>query len=397
MSVACSPWPIPAASSDNLIATSNCCSRLKSTQTHWRIRVGACATRSGPARLQVTNPVRSEELYRSAVAQSRTLAKANPTRFWRSWHASHLLEAATFLRKRDAEDAEEMTLEAERELTRLVAEFPAVPGYRQHLNSAVRLRLAHIVAHASTSESKRIILEHLDRFPDFVSVHEAHAGLLANEGAPFPMLSKAIEQYPKQSMYYRYRGVLYRDRGEYERATADYDKYVELSSNTAQAHFERGEFYLDHLKNYQQAVIDFDIAIEKTPSHSHSYKRRGLAHFHLSQYNEALADIAKALEVNPTDLSCLTWIDTGLVANCPNEEFRTGMRALADRGVALNDRSAESLIARASLLLAFGEWEQARKDLDVVVAAEDAAYAACIMPLCFPLLVTTRRDTENSA
>jgi len=55
----------------------------------------------------------------------------------------------------------------------------------------------------------------------------------------------------------------------YEKAPADYDEYVQPSSNASYAHFTRWAFYLDILKNYKKALADFEITIESEPGHWH--------------------------------------------------------------------------------------------------------------------------------
>ena len=164
------------------------------------------------------------------------------------------------------------------------------------------------------------------------------------------------------------RAMLFVAMGERERAAADYDAFVERSKDRAWALQSRGEFYLHVMKDYEKALADFDEMLELAANQGHRYKRRALAHFHLSHFDEALADLKTSLERNPRALSTISWISPALVAKCPNQSFRSGMRALADRGVELNDGSSVSLAVRASLLVAFGEWPQARADLEAIVA-----------------------------
>jgi tetratricopeptide (TPR) repeat protein len=74
-------------------------------------------------------------------------------------------------------------------------------------------------------------------------------------------------------------------------------------------------------------------AIELNPFSWWIYKRRGLVHFRLQHYQQALADIAKAVELKPDDVSNLTWIPLEDVDSCPDEKFRTGFRALVDKTI----------------------------------------------------------------
>jgi tetratricopeptide (TPR) repeat protein len=104
------------------------------------------------------------------------------------------------------------------------------------------------------------------------------------------------------------------------------------------------------------------------PDEWYFYKRRGLAHFYLKHYEQALADIAKAVELNPEDSSNLTWIPLEDVASCPDEQFRTGMVALADKTIQIlesnpattsEDAKTEAYLTRADVYLAAGKLDQA--------------------------------------
>jgi hypothetical protein len=65
---------------------------------------------------------------------------------------------------------------------------------------------------------------------------------------------------------------------------------------------------------------------------SFEYLERAEAHFHLGHYEQALADLARAVELKPDVPSHLTTeISPDLVASCPDEKFRAGMLALADK------------------------------------------------------------------
>ncbi len=68
----------------------------------------------------------------------------------------------------------------------------------------------------------------------------------------------------------------------------------------------------------------------------------------------------------------MSWIPGEQVAQCPNAELRAGMRRLADRAVELSGGTAEALSRRARLLLAFRDWRPAQRDLEAVLATEQA-------------------------
>ena len=54
-----------------------------------------------------------------------------------------------------------------------------------------------------------------------------------------------------------------------------------------------------HLKQYTEAIADLDKAIELDPKVAAAYTNRGIAKAHLKQYTEAIADLDKAIELDP--------------------------------------------------------------------------------------------------
>ena len=54
-------------------------------------------------------------------------------------------------------------------------------------------------------------------------------------------------------------------------------------------------------KDYQGAIADYDKAIELNPKDARAYYNRGTAKNELKQYKEAIADYDKAIELNPKD------------------------------------------------------------------------------------------------
>jgi tetratricopeptide (TPR) repeat protein len=262
-----------------------------------------------------------------------------------------------------------------------------------------------------------------------------HAKALKSHHCPgeaISNLSLLIEEYPTSSTYHRYQGVVLCDLGRHEealkyfdksiellatdgdlktyesrvmlfvkmkqfkKAVADYDQYVKRSSNSASAHFTRGEFYLNTLKNYKQALVDFDIAIEKNPNAWHWYKRRGLAHFYLEQYEKALADIAKAVELNPEDASNLWWIHPEQVAACPNKEFRDGILKLADKTIKLTKDSAAAYAVRAIHHIVRKNYELARADFKKAAESPKAGYYAQYLIALFALNYADHEDYRKS-
>jgi serine/threonine protein kinase/Tfp pilus assembly protein PilF len=165
-------------------------------------------------------------------------------------------------------------------------------------------------------------------------------------------------------------GQIHSGLGEHEQALAAFTKALESprvpSWALVQIYQGRGDIHA--LQNKHAAVLsDINRAIELYAYQWHLYKRRGRAHFYLKHYQQALADITRAVELRPDDLSNLRWIPLEDVASCPDEKFRTGMFALADKTIqileskpdASDDTKAKAYAHRAAAYLAAGKFDQA--------------------------------------
>jgi serine/threonine protein kinase/Flp pilus assembly protein TadD len=195
---------------------------------------------------------------------------------------------------------------------------------------------------------------------------------------------RCLERSASDPLVTRWIGWVYGDLGdsyialgEQEKALAALDQAVELSNPTgdrAFAHYLRGTIF-DGQKKYAAALAEYDKCLglnPVSPPFWYIYKRRALVHFRFGEYSQALADIAKAVELKPDDISNLFWIPDTAVASCPDEGFRKGMLALADKTIAqLSGKpptreggEADAFYARGCLYAAMRQAEKARADFD---------------------------------
>ncbi len=68
--------------------------------------------------------------------------------------------------------------------------------------------------------------------------------------------------------------------------------------NTAISYFNRGLAYQSK-EQYDQAIADYTKAIELDPKYARPYNNRGLAYKNKGQYDQAIADFTKAIELDP--------------------------------------------------------------------------------------------------
>lgn len=114
---------------------------------------------------------------------------------------------------------------------------------------------------------------------------------------------------------------------------------------------------------YDQAISDFNQAIEINPRYNRAYNNRGIVYRLRGQYNQAISDFNKAIAINPLDAEAynnLAW----LLATAKTPGFRNGRRAveLALKACELSDwRNAEYLDTLAAAYARVGDFDNAVK------------------------------------
>src|SRR5215831_12483495 len=71
---------------------------------------------------------------------------------------------------------------------------------------------------------------------------------------------KSIRLDPKFALAYNNRGVAYKNKGELDRAIADYDEAIRLNPNYALPYDDRGVVYASK-RDYIRAIADYDQAL----------------------------------------------------------------------------------------------------------------------------------------
>ena len=73
---------------------------------------------------------------------------------------------------------------------------------------------------------------------------------------------------------------------------------TQLKLSDAEVHNNRGFAYCQ-IGQYDQAISDFSKAIEINPRLAPAYNNRGAAYLYKAQYDQAILDLSKAIEINP--------------------------------------------------------------------------------------------------
>ena len=108
----------------------------------------------------------------------------------------------------------------------------------------------------------------------------------------------------------------------------------------ANAFYNRGTAYRK-LKKYDNAIENFNAAIQLRPDHALAYFYRGYSYERFDQWQRAIADYDRAIGIDPynaTFYNSKAW----LLATCPRESCRDGQQAvtMAEKAVTLEDSAS---------------------------------------------------------
>ena len=132
--------------------------------------------------------------------------------------------------------------------------------------------------------------------------------------------SKIIHIYPDSAKAYLSRGDAHFCKGEYDKAITDYCKAIQINSEYAEAYYARSEAYdckgdsdKAGVDSYEALKLGFDLQsyaedsnleliedlVQSCPKNAKVYYYRGLVRACSGDYNLAIADYSKAIQLNP--------------------------------------------------------------------------------------------------
>jgi tetratricopeptide (TPR) repeat protein len=107
----------------------------------------------------------------------------------------------------------------------------------------------------------------------------------------------AIALKPKSAEALYNLGMYYQENNKPDKAIETYSQLKIVDPKNALADYNMGYVYLEILKDNKFAIENFSAAIKKLPTYAESHYNRGLAYERLGNFNDALSDYKKALEL----------------------------------------------------------------------------------------------------
>jgi tetratricopeptide (TPR) repeat protein len=123
--------------------------------------------------------------------------------------------------------------------------------------------------------------------------------------------TQAIRLNPNYSVAYANRANVYADRKDYNRAMSDWTQALRIDPNDVEVYLNRGYTYLD-MKEYDKAITDFNevIRLNSNIANGRAYYFRGMAYYNKKDYDRAITDFEAALRINPNNSTFKQWIDS---------------------------------------------------------------------------------------
>lgn len=191
------------------------------------------------------------------------------------------------------------------------------------------------------------------------------------------------------------------DQKEYDLAIKDYTSLCEIDSD-ATVYKNRGLCF-QHLRNFEQAVSDFNAAIALNPSDAALYESRGNCYKELGKFPLAIKDFTHLIHLDPKNCDALmdrTFCYDGkeldlTIEDCTkaihiNSKYglayynrawaylkrKENVRALKDITIfcLLEPKDREGVMLRGKCLRRLGESEAAFKDLSAAATDKDGLY-----------------------
>lgn len=182
-------------------------------------------------------------------------------------------------------------------------------------------------------------------------------------------LDESIRRDPRDWEAWQMRGKAYWSHGDFAAARTNLNEAVRLADSysgpTVAGLFSDRAFMALQLREYDAAIADFSVAIQKNIFHTNAYLGRGTAHIAKKNWQFAFEDLSYFLERTADVQSA--WIQRCL-SRAMLGHARAEVVGDCDRGRDLAPDATSAIAARALIELKYEEWQRAIEMYDAGLA-----------------------------
>ena len=152
-------------------------------------------------------------------------------------------------------------------------------------------------------------------------------------------------------------------RGEFNSALEILNQAAELYPDNQFVFVNRGNIYNNHFRDYEAAIADYNKTIEINPKFSWSYLNRAIALGRLKRWDEAIADYGRAIEL---DINYADAYNGRAWSYCKIGKFEEALVDI-DRALKLKPNEANYFDTRADAYIGLKRYDDALADLNTAV------------------------------
>ncbi len=114
----------------------------------------------------------------------------------------------------------------------------------------------------------------------------------------FTLWDDTVRKSPGKARPYNNRGLINAQRGKHEEAIADFNKALELNPNYFHIYYNRGLAYHES-GNLDRAISDYNMSLKTSPGFWRAHFNRGNLYQRKGNLDYAISDYNKTIEANP--------------------------------------------------------------------------------------------------
>lgn len=176
----------------------------------------------------------------------------------------------------------------------------------------------------------------------------------------------ATQEKGVETIFFARRGLVYSNMGNYENALNDFNHAIELDNKYSRAIARRGETYR-LMGKHDKALADFTQAIKLNEKDVRAIAERGQTYYQLGQYEQALSDFNRVIELDESNDQAVT-----ARGDC-YFQMRRYEEAIRDftLSINLNEKNSYSLAFRGLTHLQMNNTEDALADFTHAIEIDE--------------------------